>query len=75
MRYRADEAYAERAKVDKSLALLTAAANGGNSQDLEAQLASFAPTVPQMPPTAAVLATIPASASHPGAIYRLAGDR
>lgn len=31
--------------------------------------------VPEMPNTSAVLERIPASDSHPGAIYRLAGDR
>ena len=31
--------------------------------------------IPEMPKTAAVLQTIPASDEHPGAIYRLAGDR
>ena len=30
---------------------------------------------PEMPQTQAVLARIPASESHPGAIFRLAGDR
>ena len=42
---------------------------------LEDRLAAFKAVIPPMPITAAVLATIEPHGSHPGAQYRLAGDR
>jgi len=42
-------------------------------QELEALTSKL--VTPDMPETSAMLETIPASESHPGAIYRLAGDR
>lgn len=55
--------------------LVRAAALGSGAAELVSALSGYAIDVPTMPDTKAVLATIPASASHPGAIYRLAGDR
>ena len=58
------------------MSLLRSVATGGTpAAELEANLAGFKPSVPSMPRTAAVLGSIPASSSHPGAQYRLAGDR
>lgn len=72
----AEEAYIQRVKLDKVIALLQSAAVGERDpSSLEEGLAAFHPKAPAMPETSAVLACIPASESHPGAIYRLAGDR
>ena len=72
----AEQAYAESARLDKAVSLLEQAANGASAADkIEADLEAFQPQVPSMPDTAAVLASIPAHGSHPGAQYRLAGDR
>ncbi len=72
----AEGAYADSARLNKAIALLEQAAKGDVAADkLEAELKAFEPRVPEMPKTAAVLASIPAHKSHPGAQYRLAGDR
>ena len=72
----AEQAYAESARLDKAISLLERAATGKLAADkLEADLGSFEPQIPSMPETAAVLASIPKHGSHPGAQYRLAGDR
>lgn len=74
--FTAEQAFAERVVADKAINLLQARALGKTSEgEMEAVLAGFQPSVPQMPQTAAVLASIPASGGHPGAHYRLAGDR
>ena len=62
------------------MALLQQQATGAGAQDashLDSALQSFMKqlAIPKMPRTAAVLAEIPASGDHPGAQYRLAGDR
>ena len=48
-----------------------------SGEKLEQQLQAMTNSVvtPEMPKTAAVLQSIAASDDHPGAIYRLAGDR
>ena len=48
-----------------------------SGKTLEQQLQALTSKLvaPEMPKTSAVLERIPASESHPGAIYRLAGDR
>ena len=72
----AEEAFRERVLFDEAVKLLRAAAVGeASAGELEAELKRFKPENPAMPPTTAVLASIPASKEHPGAIYRLAGDR
>ena len=72
----AEQAYAESARLDKAIFLLEQAAKGASAADeVEAELKAFEPQVPAMPETAAVLASVPAHSSHPGAQYRLAGDR
>lgn len=48
--------------------------SGGKLEE-QLQVLSEKMQIPGMPETAAVLQTIPASEEHPGAIYRLAGDR
>ena len=62
------------------MALLQHQATNAEAKDashLDRALQSFMTqlAVPKMPKTAAVLAEIPASGDHPGAQYRLAGDR
>lgn len=72
----AEQAYDERVRFDQAIALLQSAAKETKSaKGLEASLAGYKPEVQEMPTTSAVLATIPASDTHPGALYRLAGDR
>ena len=72
----AEQAYVDRLSLDKAVSLLRSAATGGTpAAKLEASLAGFKPSMPSMPRTAALLGSIPASSSHPGAQYRLAGDR
>ena len=72
----ADQAYADCVELDHAVSLLQSAADGSGSPDsLASDLEAFRPSVPEMPPTSALLQSIPASATHPGAQYRLAGDR
>ena len=72
----ADQAYVDCVELDHAVSLLQGAAEGSGSADsLAADLEAFQPSVPEMPPTSALLQSIPASATHPGAQYRLAGDR
>lgn len=72
----AEQAYADSAKLNEAITLLEKAAKGDTAADkIIADLEAFEPQVPSMPTTAAVLASIPAHGSHPGAQYRLAGDR
>lgn len=47
----------------------------GTTLEKELEALTSKTVVPEMPKTAAVLDRIPASETHPGAIYRLAGDR
>ncbi|KAI3425770.1 hypothetical protein D9Q98_007745 [Chlorella vulgaris] len=71
-----EEAYTERLTVDNQVALLCQVARGAKSaQAAEAEAEAFQVTVPETPPTSAVLRVVPAGASHPGAQVRLAGDR
>lgn len=70
----AETAYKECLAMDKKEELLRAAASSG-SANLEAALAAYSPAVPAMPPTEAVLRTLPAQGDFPGAQFRLAGDR
>jgi hypothetical protein len=63
-------------ELDKAVTLLQNAAVGsGYAETLASDLKSFQPSVPEMPPTSALLHEIPVSGKHPGAQYRLAGDR
>ena len=76
----AEEAYKAVLRTDQMMALLQQQATGAGAKDaahLDSALQSFMKqlAVPKMPKTAAVLAEIPASGDHPGAQYRLAGDR
>lgn len=62
------------------MALLQQQATSAGAKDashLDNALQSFMEqlAIPKMPKTSAVLAEIPASGDHPGAQYRLAGDR
>ncbi|KAK9819502.1 hypothetical protein WJX74_000026 [Apatococcus lobatus] len=52
-----------------------AALRSGTLEEAAREIAAFSPDAPQTPTTSAVLHEIPASETHPGAIYRLAGDR
>ncbi len=71
-----EEAYANCLKDDEAVRLLAQAARGEVPQDtLATALVAYTPNIPKMPNTSAILATIPKSDKHPGAIYRLAGDR
>lgn len=47
----------------------------GTTLEKELEALTSKMVVPEMPKTSAVLDRIPASETHPGAIYRLAGDR
>lgn len=47
----------------------------GGKLDQQLQAMTNRVFIPEMPQTAAVLQSIAASDDHPGAIYRLAGDR
>ncbi|KAK9905055.1 hypothetical protein WJX75_008745 [Coccomyxa subellipsoidea] len=69
-----ETAYKECLAMDKKEELLRAAASSG-SANVEAALAAYSPAVPAMPPTEAVLRTLPAQGDFPGAQFRLAGDR
>ena len=75
----AGDAYMECLKTDHMVELLRLEAFGKvkSGAELEEKLKALSSKVevPEMPKTAAVLQTIPASDEHPGAIYRLAGDR
>ena len=76
----AEEAYEAVLRTDQMMALLQQQATGAGAKDashLDSALQSFMKQLatPKMPKTAAVLAEIPASGDHPGAQYRLAGDR
>ncbi|KAK9808039.1 hypothetical protein WJX73_007706 [Symbiochloris irregularis] len=52
-----------------------AQADTSASSSLEKQATAFQPSLPQLPHTQALLHSMPASDTHPGAQYRLAGDR
>ena len=73
------EAYRECLKADHMVQLTRLAALGqvGSPQELAGQLQAMTNEVvmPEMPKTEAVLQSIAASDDHPGAVYRLAGDR
>ena len=75
----AGSAYSECLKIDHMVELLRLEAFGkvktGAKLEGELEALSSKMVVPEMPNTSAVLDRIPASESHPGAIYRLAGDR
>ena len=75
----AGEAYTECLKTDHMVQLIRHEAFGKvkSGGKLEEQLQAMTSRVarPEMPKTAAVLQSIAASDHHPGAIYRLAGDR
>ena len=76
----AEEAYEAVLRTDQMMTLLQQQATGAGAKDasqLDSALQNFMKqlAVPKMPKTAAVLAEIPASGDHPGAQYRLAGDR
>lgn len=72
----AEEAYESCLRMDRTIALLSSAANDGKTPDeLETLLSEYHIQAPSMPKTTALLASIPAEGSHPGAQYRLAGDR
>lgn len=63
-------------KEEEQVRLLEEAAAGKlDPGKLHSMFLSYEPRIPEMPATEAVLATIPASPHHPGATYRLAGDR
>lgn len=71
-----EEAYTQRLVTDAKMAALRDVATGVKSADQAvAELASFAPEVPPMPPTEAVLRVLEPTDSHPGLKLRLAGDR
>ena len=73
------DAYSECLKMDHMVELLKLEAFGKvkSGKTLEQQLQALTSKLvaPEMPETSAVLDRITASESHPGAIYRLAGDR
>ena len=72
----AEEAYTACLLMDRKAKLIRRAALGsGTLAEAAKELAASQPDVPSMPKTSAVLHQIPASNKHPGAIYRLAGDR
>ena len=72
-------AYKDCLKTDHMVELLRQEATGKLKssakleQELEALTSKLA--VPEMPDTRAVLSRFQPSETHPGAIYRLAGDR
>ncbi|KAK9817750.1 hypothetical protein WJX72_001615 [[Myrmecia] bisecta] len=68
------EAYRQCLYTDKLVERVCKAALG-EAVDLERDLQTLHTPVPHMPETSAVLLRIESSATHPGAIYRLAGDR
>eukprot|EP00884_Botryococcus_braunii_P008296 jgi/Botrbrau1/17468/Bobra.0054s0055.1 len=71
-----EESYEACIKNEEKIRLLEGAALGETDPaKLHTMWLSFQPRIPEMPQTSAVLATIPASHHHPGAMYRLAGDR
>ena len=71
---RADEAYREMSTLDAQVAQLQAVAlHQAEPSALDKELPQ--PEVPRMPATKPVLLRTSASADHPGAILRLAGDR
>ncbi len=74
MVFAAETAYTECLVLDKKEELLRAAASSSGA-DVAAELAAYSPAVPAMPPTEAVLRTLPAHGDFPGAQFRLAGDR
>ena len=75
----AGNAYKDCLKTDHMVELLRQEASGKlkSSAKLEHELETLTSklAVPEMPETCAVLSRIQPSESHPGAIYRLAGDR
>jgi len=69
-------AYAARFKTDFIVEAATAVARGALTlAAADAQIAAFSVPLPPTPETSALLKRVPASATHPGADYRLAGDR
>lgn len=75
----AGDAYSERLKTDQMVHLICLQALGrsksGGKLEQQLQAVTDRMVIPEMPKTAAVLQSIAASGDHPGAIYRLAGDR
>lgn len=75
----AGEAYSECLKTDHMVQLIRLEACGqvksGGRLEQQLQAMTNRVVIPEMPETAAVLQSIAASDDHPGAIYRLAGDR
>ena len=73
----AEQALMSSLDLQNKEVLLRKAALSGNtaSNKLEQLAEAFRPSLPKLPSTRAVLHTTPASDSHPGAMYRLAGDR
>ena len=73
------EAYSECLKADHMVQLIRLEAFGkvksGGKLEQQLQAMTKEVAVPEMPKTKAVLESIAASDDHPGAIYRLAGDR
>ncbi|KAL3134817.1 hypothetical protein ABBQ32_007791 [Trebouxia sp. C0010 RCD-2024] len=73
------DAYSECLKTDHMVSLIRHQALGRTQRGakLEQQLQEVTDgvAIPKVPQTAAVLQSIEASGEHPGAIYRLAGDR
>ncbi|KAI8468536.1 MAG: allophanate hydrolase subunit 2-domain-containing protein [Monoraphidium minutum] len=71
-----EDAHAAALRTDALVAAVRAVAVGASSEAAAAAgLADFKAAVPVMPPTQPVLVDVPASASHPGYLVRLAGDR
>lgn len=75
----AGDAYSECLKTDHMVSLICHHALGrtqsGAKLEQQLQEVTDGVVIPKMPETAAVLQRIAASDDHPGAIYRLAGDR
>lgn len=73
------EAYSECLKTDHMVQLIRLEAFGkvksGGKLEQRLQAMTNQVVMPEMPKTKAVLQSIAASDDHPGAIYRLAGDR
>ncbi|CAL5223800.1 g6371 [Coccomyxa viridis] len=69
-----EDAYRECVKLDQMVEMLRSAAANGSLDGFES-LSIHQVSMPEFPETRAVLKTLPASESFPGAQYRLAGDR
>lgn len=71
-----EEAFTAIHRTDALVAALTAMARGTLTQEqAQQQLTNFKVDLPAMPPTQPVLVNREATASHPGMLIRLAGDR